>query len=74
MSTVYLTYSTGTDVTGPWTSPEPIYSITTISGGYSYSFHAYPNYDPTGKVIPLSWSQFGTPSTFLIGMANVTFS
>ncbi|KAJ1551990.1 hypothetical protein HK405_013136 [Cladochytrium tenue] len=69
---VYLTYSSS--LTGAWSTPTSVYTIPTLTNGYSYSFHAYPNYDSTGKVVPLSWSEFQEPSTFLTGMANLTFS
>jgi hypothetical protein len=57
-----------------WSAPQVIAKISTLPGGYSYSLHAYPNYDLTGKVVPLSWSMFQPPNTYIIEMANVTFA
>lgn len=67
-----MSYSS--DLTKSWSTPVSIYQVTTLANGYSYSFHALPNYDSSGKVIPIMWSKYAQPSTFVISMANVTFS
>lgn len=69
---VYMSYSS--ELTSGWSKSEAITKVDRLDGGYTYSFHAYPNYDPTHKVIPLSWSAFAPPNDFEIHMANVTFS
>lgn len=69
---VYLSYSSNLK-TG-WSKPEIIYTLPPVSGGYGYSFHAYDNYDPTGRAIPISWAQWSETDTYHIAMANVTFS
>jgi hypothetical protein len=61
-------------MTKGWSTPQVIFTLPTRTNGYTYSFHAYPNYDPTHKVITLSWSEYQEPSAFYIGMANVTFT
>ncbi|KAI0482376.1 hypothetical protein GGR56DRAFT_619691 [Xylariaceae sp. FL0804] len=68
---VYMSYSA--DLTGGWSDPVSIYQISTLSNGYSYSFHAYPDYDETGKTTLLSWSEYGGTG-FWIPMANVTWA
>ncbi|KAH8887270.1 hypothetical protein GQ53DRAFT_726707 [Thozetella sp. PMI_491] len=69
---VYLSYSSS--LFSGWSTPVLIYTTPTFSGGYNYAFHAYPNYDSTGRVIPISWSQYAPSATYEIGMANITFS
>lgn len=69
---VYLTYSSS--LTSGWSTPELIYTTPTLSGGYNYNVHAYPMYDPTGRVIPISWTQYAGGSTYYNAFANVTFS
>jgi hypothetical protein len=68
---VYVSYST--QLESGWSTPRAIYEIDVLPGGYSYSFHAYPNYESSGRVIPLSWSEWSPPSTYFIAMANLTF-
>jgi hypothetical protein len=65
---------TSEPLTSGWSTPQAIYKLTVPSDGYSYSFHAYPNYDSTGKVIPLSWSTTSNSQSYSIAMANLTFS
>jgi len=69
---VYITYSK--DLLGGWSTPRSIYQIATLPTGYNYAFHAFANYDSTGKVIPIAWTQYAPPNTYYIGMANVTFA
>ena len=71
---MYLSYTSGRDLTRGWSTPKSIYTLLALSGGYSYSFHAYPNYDPTGRVVPLSWCEFAPPYNYYTSMANLTFS
>jgi len=72
MMAVYLSYSR--DFTGGWSKPTVIYMLPPVGEGYNYGFHAYPNYDATGKVVPLSWTQWSETESYHIAMANVTFS
>jgi hypothetical protein len=74
MIAVYMSYSNHNEITRGWSRPERIYEIPRLYNGYSYAFHAYPNYDPTGRVVPFSWTEFAMPNTFHISMANATFS
>ncbi|KAM7189448.1 hypothetical protein V8F33_010031 [Rhypophila sp. PSN 637] len=69
---VYVSYSAAVD--RGWSTPRAIYQTSTLPGGYSYSFHAYPNYDSSGRVIPLSWSEYAPPNTYIISMASLTFA
>lgn len=69
---VYLSYST--DLTTGWSTPEVIHTLPTFMNGYSYAFHAYSNYDPTGQVVPISWSEYSDTDSFHIAMANIHFS
>lgn len=69
---VYMTYSSS--LTGGWSTPVSIYQIPSISDGYSYSLHAYPQYDSTQRVVPLSWSTYSQSQSYSIKMANITFS
>jgi len=69
---VYLSYSG--DLLRGWSKPKVIYTLPPVADGYNYGFHAYANYDETGKVIPLSWTQWSETESYLIAMANVTFS
>lgn len=69
---MYLSYSSNLEK--GWSAPRVIYTMPPVSGGYSYSFHAYDNCDPTGKVIPLSWAQWPPTDSYHIAMANDTFS
>ncbi|KAM7211181.1 hypothetical protein V8F06_013440 [Rhypophila decipiens] len=69
---VYVSYSAALD--RGWSTPQAIYQISTLPGGYSYSFHAYANYDLSGRVIPLTWSEYAPPNTFPISMASLTFA
>ncbi|KAH8893654.1 hypothetical protein GQ53DRAFT_859561 [Thozetella sp. PMI_491] len=71
-NSVYMTYASV--LTGPWSTPVSIYQMPTYSDGWDYGFHAYPNYDPSGRVIPISWTQYSQSSTYHIAMANITFS
>ncbi|KAK3331505.1 hypothetical protein B0H66DRAFT_98761 [Apodospora peruviana] len=57
-----------------WSTPQSIWKLPTFSDGYTYSFHAYPQYDPTSKVIPITWNQFSESQSYRVGMANITFS
>jgi len=67
-----MTYST--QLERGWAKPQVIYQLPTLEGGFTYSFNVYPDYDPTHKTIPISWSEFTTPSAYYIGMANVNFA
>ncbi|KAH8895323.1 hypothetical protein GQ53DRAFT_714945 [Thozetella sp. PMI_491] len=69
----YMSFSSGNDFTSGWSTPKVIFKIPNRTGGFSYAFHAYPNYDPTRRVIPISWTEWISPYTYYIGMANVTF-
>ncbi|KAJ9148682.1 Amino acid permease [Pleurostoma richardsiae] len=69
---VYLSYSSS--LSSGWSTPVSIYQIPQISDGYSYSLHAYPNYDSQQRVVPISWSTYSTSQSYSIGMANITFS
>ncbi|KAM7213553.1 hypothetical protein V8F06_011050 [Rhypophila decipiens] len=69
---VYVSYSAALD--RGWSTPQAIYQTSTLPGGYSYSFHAYANYDSSGRVIPLSWSEYAPPNTYIISMASLTFA
>ena len=72
MFPVYLTYSS--DMARGWAAPQAITKLTTLSGGYSYGFHAYPDWNQSGKILTLSWTRYAPPGTYIITMANVTFA
>ncbi|KAE9363772.1 hypothetical protein N431DRAFT_474773 [Stipitochalara longipes BDJ] len=69
---VYLSYSG--ELQRGWSKPKAIYTLPPVDDGYNYGFHAYANYDSTGKVIPLSWTQWSETESFHIAMTNVIFS
>ncbi|KAB5522860.1 hypothetical protein GE09DRAFT_1195094 [Coniochaeta sp. 2T2.1] len=71
-SVVYLSYTT--DLSTGWSTPAAIYTLPPVTSEYNYAFHAYSNYDSTGKVIPISWTQYSTTDSYQIAMANVTFA
>ena len=61
--TFWLTYPTSADLTGPWSEPVELYTpeapteTPCYSGDqWNYAGHSYPDYDPSGKTILLSWS------------------
>ncbi|KAI9745020.1 MAG: hypothetical protein M1818_001298 [Claussenomyces sp. TS43310] len=68
---VYMTYSSS--LTDGWATPVTIYR-TPSAGQYNYNVHAYPNYDSTGQVIPISWTQYAGSDIYYNAFANVTFS
>ncbi|KAK0712567.1 hypothetical protein B0T26DRAFT_856723 [Lasiosphaeria miniovina] len=68
----YMSFSTKLE--SGWSKPVPIYELPPVADGYNYAFHAYSNYDPTGKTIPISWSQWGQSESYHVGMANLHFS
>ena len=74
MSIVYLAYTPMNDLTKGFSSVTKIGTINGPNGGLSYSFNAYPNYDSTGKTVPISWASYSDSNSYQISMANITFS
>lgn len=70
-SNVYLIFSPC--MTHSWTTPVAIYETPRLTGGYNYNVHAYPLFDVTSKVVPISWTQFDGKA-YYNAFANVTFS
>jgi len=62
------------DLAKGWSTPVSIWNLPRLDNGYDYAFHALPHYDETGRVVPLMWTKFAPPSTFVISMANATFA
>ena len=56
--TVYMSYSSS--LLGGWSNPVSLFQTPTLPNGYNYNIHAYPAYDQTQRVIPISWTQFCT--------------
>ncbi|CAK7236499.1 hypothetical protein SCUCBS95973_009627 [Sporothrix curviconia] len=69
---IYLSHSTS--LTGGWSKPVCIYKMPRFEDGYSYCFHAYPNMDPTGRVVPISWTQDSKSRSCRIHVGEVLFS
>ncbi|CAK7244901.1 MAG: hypothetical protein STHCBS139747_006464 [Sporothrix thermara] len=71
-NSIYLSHSTS--LTGGWSKPVCIYKIPRYEDGYSYCFHAYPNMDPTGRVVPISWTQDSKSRFCTIHTGELIFS
>ncbi|KAH8896556.1 hypothetical protein GQ53DRAFT_713297 [Thozetella sp. PMI_491] len=71
-SNLYLTYSSNLEK--GWSTPSAIWQIPHFDDGYSYSLHAYPDFDSTSRVVPISWNQYSPTQSYRVGMANITFS
>ncbi|CAK7224309.1 hypothetical protein SBRCBS47491_005505 [Sporothrix bragantina] len=71
-NSIYLSHSTS--LTGGWSKPKCIYKIPRFEDGYSYCFHAYPNMDPTGRVVPITWTQDSKSRSCRIHTGEVLFS
>jgi hypothetical protein len=56
--TVYMSYSK--DLATGWSKSVALFKTPVLENGYNYNIHAYPAYDPTQKVIPMSWTQYRT--------------
>lgn len=69
---LYLSHSKS--LTGGWSKPVCIYKIPRFPDGYSYCFHAYPNMDPTGRAVPISWTQDSKSRSCRIHTGEVLFS
>lgn len=66
-----MSYSTKLE--GGWSKPVSIYKMPS-AGSYSYSLHAYPTLDASGKTLALSFSQQpATGTAYFISWAKVTF-
>lgn len=51
---VYMVYSS--NIAGGWSQPVVLLETPEVSN-YNYAIHAYPNYDTSGRVIPISFIQ-----------------
>lgn len=69
---LYLTHSKS--LTGGWSKPVCVWKIPRFEDGYSYCMHAYPNMDPTGKTVPISWTQDSKSRSCRIHTGEVQFS
>jgi hypothetical protein len=61
--TVYMSYSSS--LSSGWSTPVALFKTPTVLNGYNYNIHAYPSYDSTQRVIPISWTQYCTCKTTL---------
>ncbi|CAK7266733.1 hypothetical protein SEPCBS119000_002181 [Sporothrix epigloea] len=71
-NSIYLSHSTS--LVGGWSAPVCVYKIPRFEDGYSYCFHAYPNMDPTRRVVPISWTQDSKTRSCRIHTGQVLFS
>lgn len=55
--TVHMSYSNS--LTGGWSTPVKLFDSPSLPG-YNYNIHAYPKFDESGRVIPISWTQYTT--------------
>jgi hypothetical protein len=55
---VYMAYSKKLE--SGWSKPISLFNTPMLENGYNYNVHAYPAYDSTQKVIPISWTQYCT--------------
>ncbi|CAK7201291.1 hypothetical protein SEUCBS139899_003994 [Sporothrix eucalyptigena] len=69
---IYLSHSKS--LTGGWSKPKCIFKIPHFDDGFSYCFHAYPNMDLTGRVVPISWTQDSKSRSCKIYTGEVLFS
>jgi hypothetical protein len=53
---VYMAYSKKLE--RGWSKPISLFKTPTLENGYNYNVHAYPAYDITQKIIPISWTQY----------------
>lgn len=57
-----------------WSTPVSIYKMPS-AGSYSYSLHAYPTLDSTGKTLALSFTQLpASGSAYYIAWAKIKFA
>ncbi|OAA65561.1 amino acid permease [Niveomyces insectorum RCEF 264] len=71
-NSVYLSHSPS--LTGGWSEPTSIYKLPRASDGFSYAFHAYPNMDPTGRAVPITWTKDSKSQSCFIDTAEILFT
>lgn len=69
---MYLCHSH--ELTGGWSKPVSIFKIPRATDGFSYAFHAYPNMDPKGKVVPITWTQDSKALSTSIDTGEIVFT
>lgn len=57
-----------------WSRPVCIFKLPHESDGFSYAFHAYANMDPTGRRVPVTWTQDSKARSCFISTGEVLFS
>ncbi|CAK7267756.1 hypothetical protein SEPCBS57363_002752 [Sporothrix epigloea] len=71
-NSVYLSHSRS--LVDGWSTPVCVYKIPHYEDGYSYCFHAYPNMDPTRRIVPISWTQDSKSRSCTIHTGEMLFS